>query len=822
MRISAKISIIIVTAAALIIICTGLFWAVFFFPDDYSLTQSEAQIPGRPLSQKMDIDVLEYLPKARFAGDVSPSAIQKNIEAIKREMVLVKREAYASGKYAHLRVRIGTGHQGIWVDERSALLLPAKARIIFPVMVKKAAEIEFSALAPLEKGELIITTHGGGVLRDGRRFTFEKYSQKFSAGDARLKYMNRGFPSSKDDVGWRTHRIDLSPYAGKTIEIDFTNSGDGVLAIANPRIFVPASARRYNVIYIIFDGVSTRLWSMYNPDSSLTPYMKQVADEDFIVFENMFTLGDKTRISTVGLFCSIFPFLSRHGINRNFIPENEIDLFYEYVHGGRFLPLPEFFRRNGYISRQFGNSGFTVQLLGTGVDYGFDSSFEFSYNPYDTYGISTRFFDFLRNNGRREFFAYLHYNTPHKPFYAPLRYYLKGIINAPLASLWRPDFMGCISYTDDAFKNLYEALKTHGLLDNSIIVIATDHGSGFDLSKFDAGFQYIDYTRMTFMMHLPPALRQELGITRKRINTYISQINIAPTLVELAGMKQPRQFMGKSFVSLLKKPRSATMFDSEIWSFGRKTFSVIDSNLYKYILTFDETKKFVNRSWAFFGEEREVPSEQLYEVKKDPFETENLVGTHKHVLESFRKKVIARDIHHPEKNVISFFPGATVKKSKVDVILQSKDMLINMALYRANLEVAEGLKITRAGNTTIFSFELEKEARHLMFEHRNDRTAISVKILLDGKLISKETIYAAPLMLHLLKNPFTLSRREDFLLLSSTKIPSTEDILLQGGKEACVIVSRIDLHRWIDVGKLEEKSLSAGMKQTLKSWGYIQ
>lgn len=821
MRISAKISITILMLVAGVLICTGLFWAVFFFPDDYALTQSEARIPGRALSQKMDIDLLEYLPKARFVGDVSPSAMQKNINAIKEQRLLIKREAYEKGYMAHLRVRIGTGHQGIWVDERSALLLPAKARMTFPVVVQQGAELEFSALAPLKTGELVITIQDGGRSQEVGHFSLEEYSQKFSAREAGLKYINRGFPRAKDDVGWRTSRIDLSPYAGKTIEIDFTNLGNGAMAIANPRVFVPASERRYNVIYIIFDGVSTRLWSMYNPDSSLTPYMKQVADEDFIVFENMFTLGDKTRISTVGLFCSIFPFLSRHGINRNFIPENEIDLFYEYVHGGRFMPLPEFFRRNGYISRQFGNSGFTVQLLGTGVDYGFDSSFEFSYNPYDTYGITTRFFDFLRNNGRREFFVYLHYNTPHKPFYAPLRYYLKGIVNAPLASLWRPDFMGCISYTDDAFKNLYEALKTHGLLDNSIIVIATDHGSGFDLSKFDAGFQYADYTRMTFMLHLPPALRKELGITRKRINTYISQINIAPTLVELAGMKQPRQFMGKSFVPLLKEAHPATIFDSEIWSFGRKTLSVIDSDLKKYILTFDESKKFVNRSWAIFGEEREVPYEQLYDLKKDPFETENLAGSQSHILHNFRKKVIESDIHHPEKNVISFFPKATVKNRKVDVILQSQDRLLNMALYRPNLEAADGLRSTMAGNTTVFSFELGQEARHLMFEHRNDRTAISVKILLDGKLISKETIYAAPLMLHLLKNPFTLSRREDFLLLSSTKIPSTDDILLQG-EETCVVVSRIDLHRWIDVGKLEEKSLSAGMKQTLKSWGYIQ
>lgn len=820
-RIITKIFILLMVIPAGLIIYGGLFWSFFFFPDDYSITRDEARIAGRTLSQKVDVDLLASHSLMRTSGDVSKKSIEKHIEEIKRKRLLIKREAYAKGSGAHMRVRMGTGHQGIWVDERSALLLPAKTRVIFPVMVKRGAKLEFSALAPLKKGELIITIHDKGVLHEAGRYSIAEYSQKFSARDVELKFVNRDFPRAKDDVGWKTHRINLSRFEGRTVDIDFTCAGEGAVAIANPRVFIPAPVRRYNVIYIVFDGVATRLWSMYNPASSLTPYMKQIAEEEFIVFENMFTLGDKTRISTVGLFCSIFPFLSRHGINRNYIPESEIDLFYEYVHEGKFLPMPEFFRQNGYISRQFGNSGFTIQLLGTGVDYGFDSSFEFSYNPYDTYGISTRFFEFLRDNATREFFVYMHYNTPHKPFYAPFWYYVKGVIHSPRASLWRPDFMGCINYTDDAFRNLFEAFKAHGLLDNSIIVVATDHGSGFDLSKFDAGFQYADYTRMTFMIHLPPELRKELGITKKRVNTYVSQINIAPTLVELAGMRPPRQFMGKSFISLMKGAHCGEMFDSEIWSFGRKTFSVIDADLFKYILTFDESKKFVHRSWAIFGEEREVPYEQLYDLKRDPFETENLTGTQKHILERFRKKVIARDIHHPEKNVVSIFPGASIRKRKINIILKAQDALLNAALYRPNLELVNGLKIIRVGTTTVLAFELEKEARHLIFEHRNDRTPVSVKILLDGKLIPREKIYASPLMLHLLSNPFTLSRREDFLLVSSTKIPSAVDLPLKG-EDTRVVVSRIDLHRWIDVGKLEEKSLSASMKQTLKSWGYIQ
>ncbi|MCX7679500.1 MAG: sulfatase-like hydrolase/transferase, partial [Spirochaetes bacterium] len=509
-----------------------VFWSFFFFPDDYAITQREARIASPLISEKIDVDLLQRIPQMRVFGNASSLVIEGLLNKIKQQRVLIKQEAYTYGKNAHLHVRIGTGHQGIWVDERSAILLPMGTSVYFDIEIKKGARAEFAGLSTLASGNLAV------VLKSGKKFTvieelyLDEYKQKFTAQDAVLRFINRKYPRATDDIGWKIFTIHLSKYEGRRIQLGFMNKGNSAIAIANPRIFIPAKQRRYNVIYIVFDGVSTRLWSMYNENSSLTPFMKQKAEEEFIVFDNMFALGDKTRISTVGLFCSIFPFLSRHGINRNYIPDNEIEHFYAAVRLGQFMPLPEFFRRNGYISRQFGNSGFTVQLLGTGVDYGFDASYEFSFNPYDTYGITTRFFNFLRENAGREFFVYLHYNTPHKPFYAPLRYYFKGVLNAPLASLWRPDFMGCIQYTDDVFKNLYEAFKTHGLLENSMIVVATDHGSGFDLSKFDAGFQYADYTRMMFMIYIPPRLRRELGITQKRVSPYISQLNIAPTLVE--------------------------------------------------------------------------------------------------------------------------------------------------------------------------------------------------------------------------------------------------------------------------------------------------
>ncbi len=800
------------------------FWALLFFPDDYQVTREEALRRGadRP-AQTLDAALLDRIDGAVLAGDVSRARVDALIDRMKKANLLVKGEAYSRATRRHLVARLGTGHPGIWLDERSSLVLPAKTSAAFSVRVKEGAELDFSALAPLAGGSLVVRVEAAGKAPVEKSVKLEGHRQRFTPADVAMKRVNRGYDRARDDLGWSECSIDLASFAGRTASITFRFNGEGDSAalVANPSVFVSSERRRYNVIYVVFDGVANRLWSFYNDDSGLTPFMKEAAENDFIVFDNMFTLGDKTRISTTGLFCSVLPLLTRHGINRNFIPENEIEIFYDRVRGGAFQPVPDLFRRNGFVTEQFGNSGFTVQLLSTGIDYGFARSFEFSYNPYDSYGISHRFFEFLRQNGRREFFTYLHYNTPHKPFYAPAHYYLKGVIGSPMESLWRPDFMGCLSYTDDVFRNLYEAFKTHGLLDNSIIVIVTDHGSGFDLSKFDAGFQYADYTRMTFMLHLPPDLKKRLGVTRKRVGAYVSQINIAPTLAELAGIAPAAAFRGRSFVPLLTEKTERKFFDREIWSFGRKTYSIIRPDLMKYILTFDEEKRFVNREHAVWGLEREVPFEQVYDLERDPRETNNLVSRRRDVLREFRKLALERDVHHPERNILAFFPEPG-KKHRVQIRVESRSKILQAGLFGKDLENSRSMNPRSGAGWASFEFDVDTEPLYCVFEHEDDRAPVSIKIVADGRPVARGDIFSTALNLNLYDNPVRLDGRKDFLMLNSISLPVRPSRNGGGRSGLAVVVSRMDLHRWIDVGRLEQKSISAGMKQTLKSWGYIQ
>ena len=119
-------------------------------------------------------------------------------------------------------------------------------------------------------------------------------------------------------------------------------------------------------------------------------------------------------------------------------------------------------------------------------------------------------------------------------------------------------------------------------------------------------------------------MKKRLKADQKRIDTYISAINIAPTLIDLVGHKGDSAFKGRSFVSVLTGKQKGDFFDEAIWCFGRKALSLITKDYFKYILTFDEEKRYVKREYFFLGLEKEVPFEQIFNIKNDPFERNNV------------------------------------------------------------------------------------------------------------------------------------------------------------------------------------------------------
>jgi arylsulfatase A-like enzyme len=800
------------------------FWKLFIFlPDDFNLSRKEALVQqDNAIPEVIDFSMIENIDSAVLTGDYSRSRILKIINNLQKNGFLIKDDSFITAAQRNLTFRLGTGLSGIWVDERSSVVIPAGCSLSYNVNIKKNSRLELSAISPISGCTLLVEVLHGSSPVYKKKYELPGYINLYNDKDKEIKFNNIGYSKAVGDPGWKDITIDLHKYAGENATIKFTLLNKDCCAfLGNPRLFRETEKKRYNVIYIIMDGIATSYYSFYNNNSNLTPAMKKATEKDFIIFDNIYTLGDKTRISLSGLFASVIPPKTRHGINRNYIPEEEKELFYKYVRDGRLASLPDEFRKAGYISTQIGNSGFTVHLLSTGVDYGFDRSYEFSAEPYNSYGLSHRLFEFLRKNGNREFFLYAHYNTSHKPFYAPINYYLKGILNSPIEAWWRPDFTACICYADDIFSHIYEALKKHKLLDNSIVVITSDHGAGFDLSKFDGGFQYLDYLRQPFIIHVPVELKVKFGIRNDRVKNYLSAINTSPTLLELTGLKKPKAFTGRSFIDLMNGKYTKEFFDNEIWSFGRKQLSVITPDSFKYTLTFSDADRYVHRDYLAFGNEKEIPFELLYDIKNDPLEKYNLTPARRDILQKMRKLYFERDFHHPEKTVISFFSSSPGKKI-IDVDISCNSPFIGYSLYDSNMQIVkENLKGAKSENGMQFTFMLTGKPLYFIFENDDDRAPVKIFLKENGRSISAKNIYTTNLNMNISGNPVILKDKIDFIILNDTKLPVEEDFYNKN-EELRVKIVRIDLHRWIDIGNLESTGISAGMKETLKAWGYIQ
>lgn len=109
---------------------------------------------------------------------------------------------------------------------------------------------------------------------------------------------------------------------------------------------------------------------------------------------------------------------------------------------------------------------------------------------------------------------------------------------------------GCTRQFDDCFGRIVEALKKNGLADNTIIVVTSDHGDdlyepGVTLTH-GLGFNGADHCS-----HIPLAISGP-GIAPMTRPEQVRSIDIAPTLLELAGVERPELWEGKSLAGWMR------------------------------------------------------------------------------------------------------------------------------------------------------------------------------------------------------------------------------------------------------------------------------
>ncbi len=216
---------------------------------------------------------------------------------------------------------------------------------------------------------------------------------------------------------------------------------------------------------------------------------------------------------------------------------------------------------------------------------------------------------------------------------------------------------------DRLIGNLREKLKDLNVDKNTVIIFTSDHG--LFMGEQGLGGKALCYEKTThvpMMIMDPRAKRKYRG---RKSDALVQSIDVAPTILAIAGVKEPESFQGQNISSLVYNDKDEIrdyVFTENLWStqFGNPRCEAVQNKEWKYIRyykndNFSASKKIktaeelgipvnkmlyavhdpdiaVYRNYVEAPIAGETPVyEELYNLKNDPHELNNLADETKYV-----------------------------------------------------------------------------------------------------------------------------------------------------------------------------------------------
>jgi arylsulfatase A-like enzyme len=109
------------------------------------------------------------------------------------------------------------------------------------------------------------------------------------------------------------------------------------------------------------------------------------------------------------------------------------------------------------------------------------------------------------------------------------------------------DYLRCIASVDDNIGRLLDYLDKSGLADNTVVIYTSDQGFYLgDHGWYDKRFMYEESLTMPLMMRYPPMIKP--GSVNDNL---VQNLDFAPTILDLAGVKVPRAMQGESMKPIM-------------------------------------------------------------------------------------------------------------------------------------------------------------------------------------------------------------------------------------------------------------------------------
>ncbi len=224
--------------------------------------------------------------------------------------------------------------------------------------------------------------------------------------------------------------------------------------------------------------------------------------------------------------------------------------------------------------------------------------------------------DFIRNNREQPFFLLVSWGPPHPPRKPPNRFaalyrdvQLRIRYNVPAEDTEEAQrnyagYYGLCSALDWNTGRLLRVLEETGLVNNTIVVFTSDHGDMLGSHGLQGNeAPYEEAVRVPLVMRYPLLIRGE-----RELDVPVSNVDLMPTLLSLAGVAVPKTVQGRNLASLLTGqggPRPEAVYcQGKLGSPGE--WRMVVRGLDKVVV------------------DREFQITHLYNLGQDPFETQNL------------------------------------------------------------------------------------------------------------------------------------------------------------------------------------------------------
>lgn len=205
-------------------------------------------------------------------------------------------------------------------------------------------------------------------------------------------------------------------------------------------------------------------------------------------------------------------------------------------------------------------------------------------------------------------------------YYGPIiEKFKKDSLSGDALSEWKyqrymHDYCRVIHSIDRNVGKVYDYLKEHGLLENTLLIYTSDQGFFMgEHGYFDKRFMYEESFRTPLLARAPDCMHNALR--GKDIDGFVQNIDYAPTFLELAGAGIPDDIQGESYLRLLDGRNRG-------W---RKSLYY---HYYEYPAEHSVRRHYGVRTnrWSLMHFYNDIDEWELFDLRNDPGEMHNIYG----------------------------------------------------------------------------------------------------------------------------------------------------------------------------------------------------